>query len=139
MPEALTEWRFLAFAHDKAMRSINFVDTAVTSKDLMVQPNAPRFLREGDQLAFTVKVSNQSDDAMTGKVKLSFNDARTGKPVDAALGITDAEQTFNVKSKESDVYSWMVTVPDGFRADHLQGSRCGPTSSATGKKICFPC
>ena len=113
MPEALTEWKFIAFAHDKAMRAGHLDGTAVTAKDLMVQPNAPRFLREGDHLAFTVKVTNQSDDAMTGKVKLTFNDARTGKPVNDLLGITNEEQTFNIKPKESGVNSWMVNVPDG--------------------------
>src|SRR5262249_26031224 len=52
MPEALTEWRFLGFAHDKKLRSGFLEDKAVTSKDLMVQPNPPRFVREGDVLEF---------------------------------------------------------------------------------------
>src|SRR5207247_3911716 len=48
MPEALTQWRFLGFAHDKQCRSGFLEDKVVTAKDLMVQPNSPRFLREGD-------------------------------------------------------------------------------------------
>ena len=55
MPEALTQWKFMGFAHDKALRRL-LQDKAVTAKDLMVQPNPPRFLREGDVLEFTVKV-----------------------------------------------------------------------------------
>ena len=54
----------------------------VTAKDLMVQPNPPRFLREGDVLEFTVKVTNQSATRQTGKVRLTLADARTGKSVD---------------------------------------------------------
>src|SRR5262249_5148396 len=61
MPEALTQWRFLGFAHDPLLRSGYIEATAVTSKDLMVQPNPPRFLREADTVEFTVKVSNQSE------------------------------------------------------------------------------
>ena len=61
-------------------------DKVVTAKDLMVQPNPPRFLREGDVLEFTVKVTNQSATRQTGTVRLTLADARTGKPVDAALG-----------------------------------------------------
>ena len=67
MPEALTEWKFLGFAHDRDLRSGLLQDKAVTAKDLMVQPNPPRFLREGDVLEFTVKVSNQSPDAADGQ------------------------------------------------------------------------
>jgi uncharacterized protein YfaS (alpha-2-macroglobulin family) len=54
MPEALTRWRFMGFAHDSEMRSGFLEGETVTAKDLMVQPNPPRFLREGDELEFTV-------------------------------------------------------------------------------------
>ena len=60
MPEALTQWKFLGFAHDRELRGGLLAGTTVTAKDLMVQPNPPRFLREGDIVEFTVKISNQS-------------------------------------------------------------------------------
>jgi len=59
MPEALTKWHFMGFAHDNSACSGLLDAHAVTSKDLMVQPNPPRFLREGDTVEFVVKVSNQ--------------------------------------------------------------------------------
>src|SRR5208282_4282513 len=90
MPEALTKWKFLGFAHDAQLRGGLLTDSAVTAKDLMVQPNPPRFLREGDDLEFTVKVTNLSDTHQTGAVRLSFNDARTGKSIDTLLGLRDA-------------------------------------------------
>ena len=46
---------------------------AVTAKDLMVEPNPPRFVREGDAIEFTVKVSNQTDRPQAGKVSLTFS------------------------------------------------------------------
>jgi hypothetical protein len=49
----------------------------------------------------------------TGTVRLTFSDARTGDPVDAALGNTTTDQPFDVPSKESQTYSWRLTVPDG--------------------------
>ena len=113
MPEALTEWKFLGFAHDAALRSGFLQDTVVTAKDLMVQPNPPRFLREGDVLEFTVKVSNQSPARQTGTVRLTLADARTGQPVDAALGNTATDQSFDIPAKESRSLSWRLTVPDG--------------------------
>ena len=72
MPEALTKWKFLGFAHDAQLRGGLLTDEAVTAKDLMVQPNPPRFLREGDELEFTVKVTNQSATRQSGTVRLSF-------------------------------------------------------------------
>ncbi len=85
MPEALTTWRFLGFAHDKQLRSGFLEGKAISSKELMVQPNAPRFVREGDRLEFTVKVSNQSTNRQTGTVRLTFNSALNGESADGAL------------------------------------------------------
>jgi hypothetical protein len=113
MPEALTTWRFLGFAHDTACRS-GFLDgKTVTAKDLMVQPNPPRFLREGDTLEFTVKVSNQSAERQAGKVRLTFNDAQSGQSADKLLANAAPEISFDIPAKESRTYSWRIQVPDG--------------------------
>ena len=113
MPEALTKWRFMGFAHDAKLRSGYLEGETVTAKDLMAQPNPPRFLREGDEIEFTVKVSNQSDKPQTGKAKLSFADAATLESRDAALGLTNQEQPFEISAKESKTLAWRIKVPDG--------------------------
>ncbi len=114
MPEALTEWKFLGFAHDKELRSGFLTGKAVTAKDLMVEPNPPRFLREGDKVEFTVKVSNQSTETQRGRVKLSFSDARTGESRDALLGnVQDMEQAFELPAKASRSFFWRITLPEG--------------------------
>jgi hypothetical protein len=112
MPEALTQWRFLGFAHDNQLRSGFLTDTTVTAKDLMVEPNPPRFVREGDIIEFTVKVTNMSAARQMGKVGLTLADARTLEPRDEALGNTTPEQDFDVPSQESRTYSWRLAVPD---------------------------
>ncbi|HPM80284.1 MAG TPA: alpha-2-macroglobulin family protein [Candidatus Anammoximicrobium sp.] len=112
MPEALTQWKFLGFAHDRQLRSGLLQDSAVTAKDLMVQPNPPRFLREGDVLEFTVKVSNQSPARQTGSVRLTLADARTGKGVDGLLGNNQTDQEFDIPAQESRSFSWRLSVPD---------------------------
>ncbi len=113
MPEALTEWKFLGFAHDNELRAGLLTGTTVTAKDLMVQPNPPRFLREGDLVEFTVKVSNQSPTVQTGTVRLTLNDARTGDSVDQAIGNLDRDQSFEIPAGESRSFSWRLKVPDG--------------------------
>ena len=112
VPEALTEWKFIGFAHDKDLRTAILKDEAVTFKDLMVQPNPPRFLRESDVLEFSVKVSNQSSTNQTGKVRLSFADARTEDAMDEQLGNQELDQPFDIPAGESRSLFWKLTVPD---------------------------
>ncbi|MGD1085094.1 MAG: MG2 domain-containing protein [Verrucomicrobiota bacterium] len=113
MPEALTKWHFLGFAHDQKLRA-GFLDGhAVTAKDIMVQPNPPRFLREGDTVEFTVKVSNQSDKRQTGRVRLTFGEVGNDQSADKLLGNAKPEQVFDIPAKESRGFSWRITVPDG--------------------------
>jgi uncharacterized protein YfaS (alpha-2-macroglobulin family) len=113
MPEALTTWRFMGFAHDAACRSGFLEGKSVTAKDLMVQPNPPRFLREGDTLEFTVKVSNQSATRQEGKVRLTFNDAQSGQSADKLLANATPEIAFDIPAKESRTCSWRIQAPDG--------------------------
>ncbi len=113
MPEALTEWRFLGFAHDNKLRAGFLSDKVVTTKDLIVEPNPPRFVREGDAIEFTVKVSNQTDQPQAGTVRLTFADAATLQPVDDALGNRVTEQPFDLPAKQSRSYFWRIAVPDG--------------------------
>jgi len=126
IPEALTEWRFLGFAHDNQLRSGFLTGTTVTAKDLMVEPNPPRFVREGDTIEFTVKVTNQSAARQTGNVSLTLADARTLQSRDEALGNQSPEQAFDVPSQESRTYSWRLTVPD--ECDFLTYRAVGATS-----------
>ncbi len=113
LPEALTTWRFLGFAHDRQLRSGFLEGETVTAKDLMVQPNPPRFLREGDTLAFTVKISNQSERDQSGTARLALTDAATLVDRTAALGITAPDQPWTVPARQSRTLSWWLTVPDG--------------------------
>ncbi|PTX95603.1 alpha-2-macroglobulin family protein [Opitutus sp. ER46] len=113
MPEALTRWRFLGFAHDAHLRSGFLTDSVVTAKDLMVQPNAPRFLREGDTVEFSVKVTNLSEQPQRGKIRLTFADAATLQSADAALGNRETEKSFDLPAKEARAITWRITVPDG--------------------------
>ncbi len=113
LPEALTEWRFLGFAHDRQLRAGLLEGRAVTARDLMVQPNPPRFLREGDVIEFAVKVSNQSDQRQTGRVRLTFTDGLTEQPADALLGNTTPERDFDIPARASRSFAWRLKIPAG--------------------------
>lgn len=113
VPEALTSWKVMAFAHDRELRSGYLQAEVVTNKDLMVEPNPPRFLREGDEIEFSVKVSNTSDKEASGKVALKLSSALTDKSVDVDFNNQNVEQQFNLGGNESKSFFWKIKVPDG--------------------------
>ena len=97
----------------RSVRSGILEGHTVTAKDLMVQPNPPRFLREGDTVEFTVKVSNQTDKPLRGQVRLTFNLARDAQSADKLLANSKPEQDFEIPAKESRSYAWRIHVPVG--------------------------
>lgn len=113
MPEALTTWRFLGFAHDAQCRAGLLEARAVTARELMIQPNPPRFLREADTVEFTIKVVNRSNSEQRGSASLHFSDAADGQSRDTALGNHAPAQPFAIPAGESRSLSWRISVPDG--------------------------
>lgn len=81
LPESVTTWKFMGLAHDKEMRNGYLVDEAVAQKTVMVQPNMPRFLREGDKSTIVVKLFNTSDKKVSGNTRMQILDPETNKVV----------------------------------------------------------
>lgn len=81
LPESVTTWKFMGLAHDKEMRNGLLVDEAVAQKTVMVQPNMPRFLREGDKSTIVVKLFNTSDKKVSGNTRMQILDPETNKVV----------------------------------------------------------
>ena len=79
--ESVTTWKFMGLAHDKEMRNGLLVDEAVAQKTVMVQPNMPRFLREGDKSTIVVKLFNTSDKKVSGNARMQILDPETNKVV----------------------------------------------------------
>ncbi|MDH3267549.1 MAG: MG2 domain-containing protein, partial [Ignavibacteria bacterium] len=113
VPEALTRWKFMGFALTKDLKSAIIYNETVTQKDLMIMPNPPRFLREGDEIYFTAKVSNLSDSSISGSATLQLFDAFTMKPVDALFENTDNIKSFSTEKGMSEGLSWRLKVPLG--------------------------
>lgn len=81
LPESVTTWKFMGLAHDKEMRNGLLVDEAVAQKTVMVQPNMPRFLREGDKSTIVVKLFNTSNKKVSGNTRMQILDPETNKVV----------------------------------------------------------
>ena len=111
MPEALTRWKFMALAHTKDAAFGYSTKEIVTQKELMVQPNPPRFLREGDKIELNVKVVNLSDKEFTGIAELQLYNAATNEPVDGWFRNMIPKQFFTVAAGQSDLVKFPIEVP----------------------------
>ncbi len=115
IPESLTRWKMLGFAHTKDLKFGMIQNQLITQKDLMITANAPRFFREGDQMSFTAKVSNISDKELSGTAQLELFDATTMQPV-ASILKSKSTQSFEAKKGQSAGISWDIEIPDGIAA-----------------------
>ena len=115
MNEALTRWKFLAFAHTKELQTALTTREVVTQKELMVITNPPRFLRAGDVLEFSAKVSNLSQQTLSGTATLSLFDAATMQPLDARLGLSNHRGVpFSAPPGQSAPVAWKISIPADF-------------------------
>lgn len=116
IPEALTEWKLMTMAHDKNLASGYTEHKVITQKPLMVQPNAPRFLREGDKMELVTKVVNLSDKEITGTAQLELLDAGTNTPVDGWFQNVFPNQYFTVEAGQSVAVKFPMAVPFKFNS-----------------------
>jgi hypothetical protein len=111
MPESLTKWKWMTLAHTRDLAFGYSEKTIVTQKQLMVQPNPPRFLREGDKINLSVKVVNLTDSEMTGQLGLSLTDPTTGESADGWFLNRQPNQYFTVPARGSSVVEFPVEIP----------------------------
>lgn len=116
MPEALTQWKLMTLAHTKDAASAYSEKTVITQKPLMVQPNAPRFMREGDNMEFSAKIVNLSDSEVTGIATLELLDAATNKPVDGWFKNVFPNQYFTVAAGQSQPVKFPMEIPFNFNS-----------------------
>lgn len=114
MPESLTKWRLQGLAHNADMMSGYFEKYVQTSKKLMVVPNAPRFLREGDTMRFSAKIVNMDSVAQCGNVSLQFRSALTDAVVPMVVGAS--VMPFEVAPDKSQEVHFQIAVPQNVGA-----------------------
>lgn len=95
LPESITTWRMIGFAHDKEMNFGHISGEAVAQKTVMVQPNVPRFLRTGDKASIAARLFNTSDANVTGVARLQLIDPQTDKV------IVEQKRSFSIQANGS--------------------------------------
>ncbi len=100
LPESVTTWKFMAFAHDMDVKFGTMTDEVIAQKKLMIQPRLPRFLREGDVTNIPASVSNITEKDITATVKFTILDAKTEKV------LATQSKKITVKAGESEAVSF---------------------------------
>lgn len=81
VPESLTRWNFCGYAHTKDMQTALLNSTVTTSKEFMLMPNLPRFVRVGDETCIAATVSNLTQTKIKGTAILTLFDPQTDKVI----------------------------------------------------------
>ena len=116
MNEALTKWKFMALATTKDLQVGISEKSIVTQKDLMIQPNAPRFMRENDEIYMTARVTNLSDKKIAGWAMLELMNAENNKSVNEKFGLAQTQQMIEIEAGQTKAVEWKLQVPENISA-----------------------
>jgi uncharacterized protein YfaS (alpha-2-macroglobulin family) len=116
IPESLTRWKMLGFAHTVDFKTGYISSEVITQKQIAVSANAPRFFRENDTIELTAKVNNITNADLTGQAMLRLYDATTMQSVDAKIIRSPQTQSFDVKAGLSTGLKWTLIIPDNVQA-----------------------
>lgn len=108
MPESLTRWNFRGYSHTKGMLMGTLDGEATTSKEFMLTPNLPRFVRVGDKTSVAASISNMTGKPQAGTVSMILFDPMTEKV------ISTQKQKFTVEAGKTIGVSFMFTVSDKY-------------------------
>ena len=114
LPESLTTWRFMGIAHTQDMMCGMLEGETVAQKDVMIQPNVPRFIRVGDRATISARVVNTTDHAVSGTALMELSDPESGNVIlserlTLTLSANDANAvTFQVDGSQLSQYSLLV-------------------------------
>jgi hypothetical protein len=114
MPEALTQWKLMTLAHTKELASGYATKTVITQKELMVQPFAPRFLREGDKMEFSAKIVNLGNKVITGQAQLQLFNATTMAPINGWFKNAIPVQSFSIPAGQSTAIKFNIDIPTNY-------------------------
>lgn len=138
IPEALTKWKLMTLAHTKDAASGYSEKITVTQKPLMVQPNAPRFLREGDAMEFSAKIVNLGDSEVTGTAQLELLDAANNKSIDGWFKNVFPNQYFTIAAGESFLVKFPMEVPFNFNSAMSYRIIAKTANASDGEEMAIP-
>lgn len=108
LPESLTRWTFMGLAHTRNVDYGKIEATATASKEFMLQPNMPRFVRVGDKANIAASLMDLSDKGVKGTVRMELFNPETEKV------FYSQKQKFDVKGGETGHVNFTFEVSDKY-------------------------
>ncbi len=105
VPNAIGSWQLRAFAWSKDLRTASYMAQCIANKPVMVQPNLPRFLRQGDKARVLATVFNNTDSVQNITSVVETFDVGTGKTIDSTMS------TASIAANGSTLVSADITAP----------------------------
>ncbi|GAA0724780.1 hypothetical protein GCM10009430_29550 [Aquimarina litoralis] len=115
-PEALTRWKFQAFAYDKQLNTKLIQSEVITQKQLSIVPNIPRFLREGDTVTISAKIANMDIKKMKGLASLTLIDEISQNDLKTLFLDNNTVQNFAIDARGNTSVSWKLYIPKSVQA-----------------------
>ncbi len=109
LPESNTTWKFQAIAHTPDMHFGSLTEEIISSKPLMILPNLPHFMRQGDEVTVTAQIINQSDELLEGRASIELFDPETNQPV---ICLTKSQRPFELEADSIQTVAWKFRVPE---------------------------
>ncbi len=111
MPESVTEWKWKLLAHTKKAKFI-FTERSIFSQlPMMVQPNMPRFLYQGDKIILQTRITNLDTTNLSGTINCTIEDAVTGENLTSVITVTNQQQ-FSIQQKSNSNASYTFNIPN---------------------------
>ena len=117
VPESNTTWKLQVLANTKDLKYGQFTQEIVTNKPLMITPNMPRFVRQGDRVTISAQVINHSKETTSGRASIELFDPSTNEPI---ICLSKALRMFELQPDSIATVQWTIPVPQGI---HLMGVR----------------
>lgn len=116
MNEALTKWKFMALATSQDLQIGISEKSVVTQKDLMIQANPPRFIREKDEIYLSARVTNLTDKKMTARTQLELIQTDNQRAVEDKFGLANPQSYIDVEAGQTKMVEWKLKVPEDISA-----------------------
>ncbi|MDD2954311.1 MAG: alpha-2-macroglobulin family protein, partial [Parabacteroides sp.] len=108
LPESNTTWKLQLLANTKDLKYGLLTKEVISSKPLMVLPNLPRFVRQGDEVSISTQVINNSKEAVSGRVRIELFDPATDQPI---ICLSKSQRPFELQPDSIATVSWRIPVP----------------------------
>ena len=108
LPESNTTWKLQLLANTQDLKYGLLTKEVISSKPLMVLPNLPRFVRQGDEVSISTQVINNSKEAVSGRVRIELFDPATDQPI---ICLSKSQRPFELQPDSIATVSWIIPVP----------------------------